>query len=272
MHIAILLALACAPTAQPDPKEPAGPPKPYVIFTVRTQLQREVLFPAREQFVVALHGGALFGRDGRLQAERLRPDQMRADLGGVSPLGGRDAARIDTHLAASPAPAERRLLELAMKGWAREAGLADAAYATFSADRDRWPDVLKATGGRTGAVADKEEEGGAGDGPAKAYPVRTALSRYALPGGDAACVVRLRPLAKGFDGRLDAATRKAVAAAVRKLDPSRKGTLYFAVSLEGGGDVGAEAARLVSGAGADLAKELGFTGAGYFTVSGPASR
>jgi hypothetical protein len=172
---------------------------------------------------VAINGGALFRED---VSEALLP-ALKGALGRVADKNGsvdfelhfttRELQAIDT--------SRRRLWERLLKQLALDAGFRDARVGT-NGSIVPWQDRLSTTSAKPGDAADAEENG-EGDDRARAYAVRTPLSRYLAIGAD--CVVNLEDVVR--EGEIDAGLRRSIESAIAQVELPRRDLLVLRARL-----------------------------------------
>jgi hypothetical protein len=232
----------------------AEPEKQYVVFPVRTELQRELYGP-NSRFHIVLHGNALFDKDGKLDTAALPVDDLQADIR-VS-RHPKDTLSVGTEYYKSSAPAHaRRLLEVTMKGLALEEGYPEINYYGSINPSDAWKALMARTKGDRGTIDEDGVEDAVENQTVRAYPIRTVFSRWRLDDSD--CYVAFKaPLGKDFDGIITPQMAKHVKVALDKLALKARGQIHLAIRHQPDSDVKLTR-RFCFETGPAFAKTLGF--------------
>jgi hypothetical protein len=231
---ASMLALVLITLAAPVPKPAPAPPKPVVgkafaVAPVTTALHRRLIFASGPDSaaVVVVNGSALFPDGKSIDPEALDLDGLRKALSAYRP--SKDVAvHFAVHYSGPVSPPAKavNLLHWGLEGLARDVGFGRAkAMGTYHQDgRFDWEKFVaplrEAKGGDT-------DEPAAGDERARAYPVRTPLSR--LLAGPADCIVDVRAPLDPVQGTwLTPEGEKSVRAAITELKlPAAASARFF---------------------------------------------
>jgi len=211
-----------APAADPAKKADLAvgrAKKAYLLFPIRSDLQKNYLFDPTECYYLMVYGGGLIDADGKLDPSGLNFDDLRRDLNlrrDLGPVSGKgNKIRADAIFAKRPPNAADRLLIQAVIGWSHEGGFGRPSAITIIGDHD-WKAAIKLTGDIRGLYEEERVENAVGDEAVKVYPVRTALSRLRTDNAD--CVVSFpKPFGKDATGTLDEQTTAKVKELVASL-------------------------------------------------------
>ena len=257
MH-SFLVALSLLAVAPQQPQvPPANPPKKaYMVFTIRTQLQRQYLFKTDEQYYLLIHGDSLVDSQGKIDPARLDFDEWSRAFARADRNWTGDILRIDLVFAKQPPEATVRWIRLALDGWAKVDGFEATHIVTNISDMN-WKRAARLTGNVRGFYEELESEDAVGDESIRVYPVRTILSRQII-GDDIDCVVLFpRPFDKHSTGTLNDESKARVKELVATLKLKERKRISIGIWLKD--DANEEAVRRFSKKTApELAKELGF--------------
>jgi hypothetical protein len=176
------------PVRAADGDEKPGDEKPkkaYLLFKVRTQLQKDILFEQGERYHLLVHGDGLLDDKGHIDTSLLNFDDLTKDTFPRFILQG-DKVDAQIILEGEHPEATRDFLQMAVMGWAREMGYERHVPSSIGGGRV-WADTIKIVGDRRGYIDEEETEDAIGDDKVKVYPVRTRLSRLRTADDD--CVV-----------------------------------------------------------------------------------
>lgn len=228
-----------APVPVPADKGAQKPPavvigKGFAIAPVTTDLQRQLLRGAGPDSTALLvvDGPAMFKDATTLDVEALDPTGLRKGLKAFQPAKGKSVVQVEVHYSniKEPAGAAREVLDYALHGAARAEGFVPGTpvgfhtYANGAFAFDRHVAPLKDD---TGAG---EAEAGVGDGRARAYPVRTPLSRM-LTESVAGVVFVLPALDCRADAWVPADVDASVKAALGKLKLAKGERVNFRLNI-----------------------------------------
>jgi hypothetical protein len=216
----VRIELVAGQPAKGEPDEPSvRRGVDYLVFPVKTELQRLLVHRQDAKVFVALNGTGLRSED---DVDETVLKAIRADLGRIASKG--DAVQFSIFFGKSSGGFNPRAMREALRNLALDLGLeALAREVEWRNDVVTWKDRL-ATIEEGLPDMPGAEEAGIGDSAAKTYPVRTRLSRYLTQGAD--CVVDiLKPLA----GDGDEETCEVIRSSVSKLAILRKMHISFRV-------------------------------------------
>jgi hypothetical protein len=251
--LALLIAFAAPAIGQEAARPGQGN---FLIFTYTTELQRRGLKPDQTYYAVLVNGSAAVKPDKSIDPQAIDMEALKKALRGLRRQDPPETVSIDIFFD-KPRPAEegRYLLHLACKGLASEAGFPNATVGTTFGGTDPWKRALDAIKRYGDPGKDGGEENAVGNEIARAYPIRTALSKYQHH--DADCLVEiLAPFVEGSKGDLTAAQEKAIMACVAELKLPTQKSIVFNVHRK----IGERGAVLAfhEGPAKQLAKKLGF--------------
>jgi peroxiredoxin len=221
--IVVLVAIQalgrCAVPAEPRPKC-------YVLFPIKTELQRYLLFsiPADAYAQVDV---AECVHDKKFDLKRIGQEEFRGELAELVQKIGK--AKPSLHLNfryadVSLDPDETKRMESTVTAVCRQAGFAKVDT-SMNGEGDSWQDRVAEF---THLVDDlNATESPVEDELARVYPVRTTLSRFLLQHADEDCVIRLQQPIDGRFTELPLETRQAIAKLVAKLELPQKRRLMF---------------------------------------------
>jgi hypothetical protein len=224
------------PAQPPQPVAPAPAPpkavvgKTFAVAPVTTDLQRRLIAgrdePAFAAFV-SIDARGLFPADD-LAPDGLDMAGIRAALTNLRPAPGR-AVHLQTYHpgTARPHQAGMELVGYALEGVGRRAGFDRATTARVFANHWNWEDHIAPLRDPAGAA---DREPGVGGDKARAYPVKTPLSRVLTRAVDGVVDVRVR-----IDGRVGeivpVRVDAAVGAALRELALPRGSKVIFLLDV-----------------------------------------
>jgi peroxiredoxin len=261
MLLATRGAGACALAGEPAPE-----PKNYVVFPVKTELQRYLLFSTNSDAYAQIDVARCV-HDKKFDLQRLDAESFRNDL--VALVKHTGASKPSLQLSfryadVSLDPDETKRMEATVTNICRQAGFADVGT-SMSGEGDSW--ARKAA--LFARVADESDasESSIEDELIRVYPVRTKLSRFLLYHPDDDCFVVLR---QPFDGRFtefSPAMREELGRLIAKLDVPTKRRLVIRFRATQAGQDAIQRyfrRRLGEPAPADpFLKQLGFESANY---------
>jgi hypothetical protein len=215
-----VLSLLATGTNAADP-----PKKAYLLFPIRTQLQREYFPDPDVRYHMLVHGDSLLDKEGKLDTSGMGFEDP-TDAAGL-PLRPGDKIRGSVIFAKRPPGATEGSLGRAIVDWAKQTKhVREVPRIVF--DDSEWKAAVTFTGDARGVYTDKESEDAVGDDEIRAYPVRTALS--CLQSGGADCVVSFRkPYWKDENGTLDEKGRARVKELVGSLKLKERKAIGFVI-------------------------------------------
>ena len=154
---------------------PAQERKSYLLFPIRTQLQREFLFKKNMRFLLVVNCDEMTDTDRKIDSRRLNFEDKDFEAVNVwrseiDSIGYELFAEKGCEtLGASRGGFDHR--------FDARSGFDDTkTIGTISGDSD-WKSMIKMLGDKRGLITENLDENGAGDESVRAYPVRTILSR-----------------------------------------------------------------------------------------------
>jgi RNA polymerase sigma factor (sigma-70 family) len=227
--------------------KPEKPPT-YIIRLVKTDLQRELAPMRTDVFVLVDATPAL--ADGKIVKSKLNLDEMRKALKQYMKADAKLHVTLFFDRLDQDERDNRELLRLAMIGFGHWIGFSKVtAWETFTQGKQGWEET---TAPFTSTKAEPEgEERVTSNKLAKAYPVRSALSRHLTGGAD--CAVLILPSLAKEGGTIPQKVRDGVSDAVGKLKLTHKKRVSFIVSFVGGKEQ-----QMLLDALDRFAKDLGF--------------
>jgi hypothetical protein len=223
-----LALVAASWPARASAAEPAG--KAYLLFPIRTELQRQFLFEPTERYYLLVHGDSLLDADGKVDPSRLNFRDLDDDIGRVRIVRPGDRIRALLVFAKSPPETADRLVNYAVLGWALHRRFERHTLSTTIGGRD-WRAAVRLTRDARGLYEETEEEKVVGDETVRVYPVRTALSR--LQTGSADCVVSFpQPYDKNTSGTVDEKTKARIKELVGSLRLKTVKSIEFAIRMK----------------------------------------
>jgi hypothetical protein len=226
----VLIAVAASCRSESLGAEP--PRQAYLLFPVRTQLQRELYFNRHVRYYLLVHGDSLIDADGKVDSDRLDFERLNDDLGPVRVILPGQTISASLILGEEPRPPEpaARLVNMAIMGWAREAGFDRHVPTTIGGD-SVWKAAVRLAGDARGLYEEKEDEDSIGDDTVRVYPVRTALSR--LISAEADCVVSFpQPYGEDATGELDEKSKERVKELVESLKLEKRSRVQFLIWMK----------------------------------------
>jgi len=251
----LALSLITAAVSCHIPASAADPPqKAYLLFPIRTELQKNCLFKPSVCYYLLVHGDSLLDADGKLDPSRLNFDDLSQDIGYFPTVQKGDTIGAVLIFAKQPPRAAARLLNLAVLGWAIASGYERHVLATDIGDRE-WKAAVKLTKDVRGLYKEENDENAVGDDTVRVYPVRTALSR--LHAANADCVVWFpKAYDKDATGTLDDQTTTKVKNLIASLKIKDFKRVEFGILLKPDAD-GKAVKRFTDKTAGELAKILG---------------
>lgn len=232
-------APAPAPAAKAPVQKPPAPVigKAFAIAPVTTDLQRRLIFGAGPNSTALLIVDAppLFKDATTLDVEAIQLGELRTGLKTFRPDQGKSLVHFEVHYTDVKAPSKdsKEVFDFTLQGAARAEGFLPGTRAGFhtysptspgSFEFDQHIAPLKDNKGA------EDAEAGVGDERARAYPVRTPLSRM-LTGSVDGVVVVLPPLTCVADDWLPADVDLSVKAAIEKLKLTKGQRLNFLFNI-----------------------------------------
>ncbi len=259
-------ATLCATAAEPEPKN-------YVLFPIKTDLQRYLLFSTNADAYVEVDVSRCV-RDNKFDFKRIDLESFRKALAAVVEHHGIKKPRLVLRFRyadVSLDPNETKRMETAVTDFCRRAGFAEVGT-SMSGEGEPWEEKLTQFA-RLADDTNPAEESFVEEALVRVYPVQTKLSRFLLHHADEDCVIQLR---QPFDGRFtefSPAARQTMSRLVARLELPQKRRLMFHCHATQAGQAAIQRyfrRRDGKPAPADaLLEELGFRSANY-TIS-PAS-
>jgi thiol-disulfide isomerase/thioredoxin len=221
--ISLLLAFQVAggwlAAAQPDPKN-------YILFPIKTDLQRYLLFSTSADAYAQIDVAECV-REKKFVSQRIDNDVFRKSLAELVQQAGiaKPTLVLNFRYAdVSLDPDQTKLMESAVTTICRQAGFAKVVT-SMNGEGESWHDKVAqftALGDDLNATESPVE-----DELVRVYPVRTKLSRFLLRHAEEDCFIKLREPIDGRFRELSPATRQAIAQLVAKLGLPRKRRLMF---------------------------------------------
>lgn len=209
----VFISAATWPCRAADEEKPK---KAYLLFPIRTELQKQVLFDEGEKYHLIVHGDGLLDDKGHIDAAGLNFDDLTNDLGPGRLVFKGDKIDARVILEGNPSESTRRFLLMAVMGWAREMDF-ERHVPTSVGGRRVWENIVKVVGDQRGLIDEDESEDAVGDDVVKVYPVRTLLSRLQGGDNDDCVVVFQKVFDKDATGTLDDKTKTKVKELVESL-------------------------------------------------------
>ena len=213
------VAGSSAKAAEPEPQN-------YVLFPIKTDLQRYLLFStladAYAQIDVAecVHDKKFDRKRIDTEAFRKSLDDLVKESGTAKPSLELSFRYADVSLDAD----QTKLMESAVATICRQAGFAKV-NTSMTGEGESWHDRVAPF---TGMVDDlNATESPVADERARVYPVRTKLSRFLLYHADEDCVIKLEQPIDGRFTEFAPAVRQAIGQLVAKLELPRRRRLIF---------------------------------------------
>jgi hypothetical protein len=229
----------------------------YVMFRIKTDLQRELLFPKGTRNFVAVNGDAIVAADGSVQPKAIDLHRLYLDL-----MEGhivQDELGVVVNVLYKKLPPEHSgaMLKYALTGAAHgpfpKGFFKEISVTSAQESPDRWHAVVAAAQESRKPGGDLPEPG-LRAGLAAVYAVRTPLSRWKSDGCD--CVVVVGDMTKPApEAKVIADLEKLIAPAIEKLKVARTERVCFYYGARPR-DPAAENSFNV--ANKELAKKLGF--------------
>jgi len=224
----------------------------YLVFPVRTELQRLVLFDKHTKYYVLVNGSAAIAVDQAIDPKAIDFSRLEKDLMREPFLKDDTSVRISVAYDRSPPEEGRKLLYYALTGVGHH--LFKEIKVVSDIGGDRWKTALAIVKESGMPMQDTGEEFAIADGLPMVYPVRTLLSRFILTNAD--CVVVIgEPRGRAPEPKVIAKQEKRIAEAVGKLKLNNKDRLvwYFGESPRE-----PEEAKEFFAITSELTKKLGF--------------
>jgi RNA polymerase sigma factor (sigma-70 family) len=234
---------APVPAPVPAAKAPVQkPPAPvigeaFAIAPVTTDLQRRLIYGAgpNSTALLIVDAPALFKDAKTLDIEALQLSELRTGLKTFRPDKGKSLVHFEVHYADLKAPSKdsKEVLDFTLEGAARAEGFLPGtptgfhSYSPTSPGSFAFDQHIAPLKDNKGA---EDAEVGVGDERARAYPVRTPLSRM-LTGSVAGVVVVRPPLTCEADDWLPADVDLSVKAAIGKLKLAKGQRLDFLFNI-----------------------------------------
>jgi hypothetical protein len=257
MRWPFLLTVALTHFAAQQP-QPENAQKPYVMFAITTQLQKEELGYNNIRYSILVEGSAVVDKEGRILPDRLKIKDLNLDAwGNANAVAIQKDEGIVFSILFSTIPLEsaNEFLQVSLQGWALSNHLAAPSITSDLTGKADWHKaVMRFTNGKRGLVKEDLAEDGAAVDKVIVYPVRTKFSKMYFGNDTTDCVISLKiPFGKEFDGKLDTETKKNIEAAIEKLSLNEKRHIAFFV--RGSGE---PIKRFVDNSAKKLTQDLGF--------------
>jgi peroxiredoxin len=261
VSVAIQIAGISTAAAQPEPEL-----KNYVLFPIKTDLQRYLLFSTNADVYAQVDVAGCM-HDNKFDLQRLDAGSFRKDLAAAERECGAAKAKLVLNLRyvdVSLDPGETKRVDAEMTNICRRAGFAEVETSSTMGG-ESWQRMAT----QFDRLADEPDrtESFVEDELIRVYPVATKLSRFLLDHPDEDCFVVLR---QPFDGRFTGfspATREEIGRLIAKLDLPQKRRMVFRLRATTAGQDAIQRyfrRRIGEPAPADpFLKELGFESANY---------
>ena len=221
--IAIVLAIEVAGTsakaAEPEQQN-------YVLFPIKTDLQRYLLFSTRADAYAQIDVAECV-QNKKFNRERIDTADFRKALGNLVKETGTAKPSLELsfrYADVSLEPDQTELMESAVTTICRQAGFAKV-NTSMTGEGESWHDRVAPF---TNLVDDlNATESPVADESARVYPVRTKLSRFLLYHADEDCVIKLEQPIDGRFTEFSLAVRQAIGQLVAKLELPRRRRLIF---------------------------------------------
>lgn len=251
---AVLLLLATILGLQPNSFAADPPKKAYLLFPVRTQLQRDYLFSSTTRYYLMVYGSSMIDEKGKLDASLLNFEDLSNDLGRIRFIGKDDSLQANLIFEKEPSEANERLLSLGILGWKQAMNYDQREPITIIGDME-WKSAIQLAGDSRGLFTENEIENAVGDAPIRIYPVRTVLSRIRT-GAD--CVISFtQPYGEDATGLVDEKTKSHIKELVDSLKLKERKSVEFSIRFKKNAN-GKAVVKFTKETSKDLAKELGF--------------
>jgi RNA polymerase sigma factor (sigma-70 family) len=216
----------------PVPKPPAATVgKTFAVAPIATDLQRRLLGAGPDSGVLVLVDGTKLFKDPQtLDARAFHLPELLKALNGIPVVEGKSVAHFVVHYARGTDPSAdgTEIAHAALEGVARRVGFVPTrARSTYHNDEFRFDEFVAALKEEKGAGA---REDAAGDERARAYPVRTPLSKV-LTQSVGGVVEVLAPADARLDNLFTDEADKSVRAAIGKLQLAKGQRLRFVLNV-----------------------------------------
>jgi hypothetical protein len=206
--------------------------KSFAVAPVTTELQRRLIRDAglNSTVVVLVDGARLFKDQQTLDAGAFQLPELRKALNGIPVVEGRSVAHFVVHYdrGFDPSADGVEIAHAALEGLALRVGFVPArTSSTYHNDEFRFDEFVAAMKEQKGAGA---REDAVGDERARAYPVRTPLSKV-LTQSVGGIVDVLAPADARLDNLFPDEVDKSVRAAIGKLKLAKGQQLRFLLSV-----------------------------------------
>jgi len=224
VHAAVAVTASCILAAAATAEAPKS--KNYVLFPIKTDLQRALLFSTRAD-AYAQFDVAEMVTEGKLDMSRIDGESLAKELAALAHGIGKPKPNLQLYfryagVALDPEPT--KTMEDAITAVCRVAGFAKVGQGT-TGEGGTWQD-------KVAKFAGLEEDGDAMESPIedeflRAYPVRTRLSRFLLGDVEYDCVLELRQSIDGRFKKLSVVPRQLINQRVTELKLPQKRMLTF---------------------------------------------
>jgi RNA polymerase sigma factor (sigma-70 family) len=220
---------------KPKAESPSDPVKEgkYFIFTVETDLQRELVPAKIDVFVVVDTTAAL--EDGKVALRELKLPELRKELLAHKKAGANLHFALFFKRSNADDADHQNVLRYALIGFGHETGFARVtAYSYYHNTDTSWKDFSATLAAKPRQA--KGDESTTANDFVKTYPVRTALSRFLT--SDADCAVVILPSLEKDKGAIPQKVRAAIIDAVGKLKlPHQKRASFYLSHIDVKNDV-----------------------------------
>lgn len=206
----------------------------YLVFPVSTELQR-VIYGKKQAYLVLVNADPVILKDGTIKPSALDLEGLDRAMRAHLFRGGEDEVLVSVLYRREVPKEAKEFLHRAVQGVVNDrfkkvfTQFIIAARSTPTT-KDDWGQALQAIKEFGPPGNERAREDALPAGKDRVFPVRTALSRYALGGADC-LVVFGTPVDAASKGDLTPAQQKAISGAVSKLDPAKRDRLAFRIQV-----------------------------------------